>query len=205
MELFLSTDLNSQFLIFLAHYTRLVSTGRVKLIVLSNQALKLKEEGILKFPSIPSLVTEDAQILTNVFSIAQYLANISFTEKILIGTDNQTLGQVLQVFEAQRKIQGESLIDAFLQHLESRVFFVTNHVTLADLFLYIHTYDVVSTWNDEQKSGKYVHFFRWFKQIQALPQICQINRDLGRIDVKPASPFPSIGDASSTSKKKNQI
>ncbi|CAD8090577.1 unnamed protein product [Paramecium sonneborni] len=205
MELFLSSDLNSQFLTFLAHYTRLVQTGRVKLVLLSNQALKLNEEGIIKFPSIPSLVTEDAQILTNIFSIAQYLANISFTEKILIGTDNQTLGQVLQVFEAQRKIQGGGLIDAFLQHLESRVFFVTNHVTLADLFLYIHTYDVVSTWSDEEKSGKYVHFFRWFKQVQALPQISEINKTLGRIDVKPASPISSLVDSSSTSKKKKNI
>ncbi|CAD8170383.1 unnamed protein product [Paramecium octaurelia] len=201
MELFLSSDLNSQFLTLLAHYTRLVTTGRVKLVVLSHQALKLNEEGVLKFPSIPSLVTEDAQILTNVFSIAQYLTNISFTEQILIGADNQTLGQVLQVFEAQRKIQGEELIEAFLKHLESRVFFVTNHVTLADLFLYIHTYDIVSTWNDEQKVGKYVHFFRWFKQVQALPQIAEINKTLGRVDVKPASPF---ADISSTSKQKKQ-
>lgn len=60
MELFLSKDLNSEFLTLLAHYTRLVTTGRVKLVVLSNQALKLNEEGIIKFPSIPSLVTEDA-------------------------------------------------------------------------------------------------------------------------------------------------
>ncbi|CAD8204705.1 unnamed protein product [Paramecium octaurelia] len=202
MELFLSTDLNSQFLTLLTHYTRLVSTGRVKLVVLSNQALKLNEEGIIKIPSIPSLVTEDAQILTNVFSIAQYLTNISFTERILIGADNQTLGQVLQVFEAQRKIQGEELVEAFLKHLESRVFFVTNHVTLADLFLYIHTYDVVSTWNDEQKAGKYVHFFRWFKQVQALPQIAEINRTLGRVDVKPASPFVDIQSIGKQKKQK---
>lgn len=60
MELFLSTDLNSQFLTFLAHYTRLAQSGRVKPVVLSNYALKLNEDGIIKIPSIPSLVTEDA-------------------------------------------------------------------------------------------------------------------------------------------------
>lgn len=39
---------------------------------------------------------------------------------------------------------------------------MTNHVTIADFFLYIHTYDVVSVWTDDEKSNKFVHYFRWY-------------------------------------------
>lgn len=46
--------------------------------------------------------------------------------------------------------------------LENKTFLVSNHITIADLFLFSHSYDLVSKFNDDDKRGKYIHFFRWY-------------------------------------------
>ena len=56
------------------------------------------------------------------------------------------------------------------KHLESRTFFVGNHLTFADFYMFTQLYDNVIEMTDEQKL-QYNNLFRWYKHIQNLPQI----------------------------------
>lgn len=55
-------------------------------------------------------------------------------------------------------------------HLQSRTFFVGNHLTFADLFMFTQLYDNIVEMTDEQKN-QYNNLFRWYKHIQNLPEI----------------------------------
>jgi hypothetical protein len=70
MELFLSNNRDSYFLKLLSSYTRLDKA--IIAIELSANALKLVATGVLNLGQLPVLVTEDATLLRNTFTIAQY-------------------------------------------------------------------------------------------------------------------------------------
>lgn len=56
------------------------------------------------------------------------------------------------------------------KHLESRTFFVGNHVTFADFYMFTQLYDNLIDMTDEQKL-QYHNLFRWYKHTQNLPQV----------------------------------
>ncbi|KAM3144929.1 hypothetical protein pb186bvf_002934 [Paramecium bursaria] len=204
MELFISDNQVSYFLELLSDLTNLTHTGRVKPIRISKQAQKLNQSGKLKIP-IPSLITEEGDILTVPYAIAQYLTEVSYTENVLL---NGNIGenQLIQVFEAHER--GHDLIEYFSKTLEGRVFLVGKNLTISDLFLYSLTLHKVSNFTDEQKKGQNVHFFRWqykymivrFKLIQSQPQVKAFNDRQGIQLVKPPSPFVVV--QAQTGKKK---
>ena len=56
------------------------------------------------------------------------------------------------------------------KYLENRTFFVGNHLTFADLFMFIQLYANITEMFDEQKN-QYCNLFRWYRHIQNLPEI----------------------------------
>lgn len=69
MELFLNDDMDSYFLKMVVFYTK--TSSQLQMINLSQPALQLAKEGIIKLPSIPSLIIPKPGLITNLFSIAQ--------------------------------------------------------------------------------------------------------------------------------------
>lgn len=56
------------------------------------------------------------------------------------------------------------------KYLEPKTFFVSNHLTFADLFMFTKLYDTMVEMTDEQKN-QFNNIFRWFKHIQNLPEV----------------------------------
>lgn len=54
--------------------------------------------------------------------------------------------------------------------MESRTFFVSNHLTFADIFMFTQLYDNITEMTDDQKL-QYNNLFRWYKHVQNLPEI----------------------------------
>ena len=50
----------------------------------------------------------------------------------------------------------------FNDYLTPKIFIVTNHVTIADFYLFTKLYHRVCDMTDTEKGGKFVHFFRWY-------------------------------------------
>ena len=83
MELFLNNTPESLTIELFTHYTRLVKRNKVNIIKLSKTALKYIEQGDIKIPCVPSLLTPSA-ILTDFLTICNYLADQTFTKDILL-------------------------------------------------------------------------------------------------------------------------
>ena len=66
--------------------------------------------------------------------------------------------------------EGKELRKHLQKHLESRTFFVANHLTFADFYMFTQLYDNLIEMNDDQKN-QYNNLFRWFKHIQNIPEI----------------------------------
>ena len=97
MDLFLDNSNSSLLLELLSHYTRLTSTKRVNPHVLNASTLKLIEEGTIKLPSPPTLVSEEGLLISQAYPIAFYLIRKAFAD-LLLGETKEEQAQVNRLF-----------------------------------------------------------------------------------------------------------
>jgi len=95
MELFLSNTSDSFLLELLVSLLDLNRTGAITPIKLSPTAIKLYENGTLKLPGLPCLITEQETILSTPPSISIYLIELAYCEEILLGGSKEKSSEVL--------------------------------------------------------------------------------------------------------------
>ena len=94
MELFLNDSHESFLLELLTSLLGFDKNNTIMPIKLSSTAIKLYENGSLKLPGVPCLITEEENILTTSASISLYLIDIAFCKEILLGGSKEKESEV---------------------------------------------------------------------------------------------------------------
>lgn len=85
MDLFLNNSHESFLLELLVNLLKLQEQKTVIPLRLSKASIKLYEEGVLKLPGLPSLITKEGKILNTAAGISVFLIKTAFCEEILLG------------------------------------------------------------------------------------------------------------------------
>lgn len=88
--------------------------------------------------------------------------------------------------------------------MENRTFFVGNHITFADFYMFTQLYDNLIELSDEQKL-QYNNLFRWYKHIQNLPQVKEYLTQSNRFFIQdPVTKVPFLVEKKKPKKEKKE-
>ncbi|EAR91922.1 glutathione S-transferase, carboxy-terminal domain protein (macronuclear) [Tetrahymena thermophila SB210] len=198
MEVFLDNTPESFLVEVYAHYTNLVHRKKVNLIRLTPAAQQFIQQGDLKIPNLPCLITPQG-IISNPISICVYFSDISFTSGIMIGKNNDA--QFLSYLDQCKRIQKNQEVQLanLNKDLESKVFLVGSHITLADIIVFAYTYHIITCLDDAAK-WKFNNVFRWYNNVQNLEGMKEFIQNTNRSLSMYPEPLIESEDASAKGK-----
>ncbi|KAK7495925.1 hypothetical protein BaRGS_00012915 [Batillaria attramentaria] len=119
----------------------------------------------------PSVKTKNGKMVTGQTTVAKHLSQAGKVSSGLTLEDQAAVEQWLEYRCTQvdrcghNGIPVSQVLQELNLYLTDKVYFVTHHPTLADIFLYHGLHKIISKLTFQEKE-KYVHVSRWFDNIQ---------------------------------------